>query len=91
MKQVKQINWAMDINPQPQRPTMKIQGLSQRQRQIADLLWVAQTEDELRVIFRLFGDEARVVQNMMIAQGLDDVEEVSLANSVLDRFRLNPV
>lgn len=85
------INWAMDINPKPQRPTMKIQGLSKRQRQIADLLWVAQTDDELRLIFRLYGDEARVVQNMMIAQGLDEVLDVDLANNVLDRFRLNPV
>jgi len=85
------INWAMDINPKPQRPTMKIQGLSKRQRQIADLLWVAQTQDELRLIFRLYGDEARVVQNMMIAQGLDEVLDVDLANSVLDRFRLDPV
>ncbi len=70
---------------------MKIQGLSKRQRQIADLLWVAQTDDELRLIFRLYGDEARVVQNMMIAQGLDEVLDVDLANNVLDRFRLNPV
>jgi len=85
------INWAMDINPKPQRPTMKIQGLSKRQRQIADLLWVAQTEDELRLIFRLYGDEARVVQDMIIAQGLDEVLDVDLANNVLDRFRLNPV
>jgi hypothetical protein len=85
------INWAMDINPKPQRPTMKIQGLSKRQRQIADLLWVAQTEDELRLIFRLYGDEARVVQDMMVAQGLDEVLDVDLANNVLDRFRLNPV
>jgi hypothetical protein len=85
------INWAMDINPTPQRPTMKIQGLSKRQRQIADLLWVAQTQDELRLIFRLYGDEARVVQDMMIAQGLDEVLDVDLANSVLDRFRLDPV
>jgi hypothetical protein len=85
------INWAMDINPKPQRPTMKIQGLSKRQRQIADLLWVAQTDDELRLIFRLYGDEARVVQDMMIAQGLDEVLDVDLANSVLDRFRLDPV
>lgn len=85
------INWAMDINPQPQRPAMKIHGLSRRQRQIADLLWVAQTEDELKVIFRLYGNEARVVQNMMIARGLDDVNDVELANSVLDKFRLNPV
>lgn len=70
---------------------MKIQGLSKRQRQIADLLWVAQTDDELRLIFRLYGDEARVVQDMMIAQGLDEVLDVDLANSVLDRFRLDPV
>ena len=70
---------------------MKIQGLSKRQRQIADLLWVAQTEDELRLIFRLYGDEARVVQDMMVAQGLDEVLDVDLANNVLDRFRLNPV
>lgn len=91
MKKEQQINWALNVNPQPARSTMKIHGLSTRQRQIADLLWAAQSEEELKLIFRLYGSEARVVQSMMIAQGLDDIKDVDLANSVLDKFRLNPV
>lgn len=70
---------------------MQISGLSKRQRQIADLLWVAENDAELAVIFRLYGDEARTVQNMMVATALDDVSEVDLANNVLDQFRLRSV
>lgn len=85
------LNWAMDINPTQRSNRVQIQGLTKRQRQIADLLWVAQQDEEVKVIFRLFGDEARVVQNIMIATALDEVTEVDLANDVLDKFRLKSV
>ena len=67
--------------------SVEIQGLSKRQCQIADMLWVADAS-QLKTILRMFGDEARVVQNMMIAAVLDQNTDTDLAKSVLDQFRV---
>jgi hypothetical protein len=66
---------------------VRVEGLTPRQQQIADLLWVADTDDALRTILRMFGDEAKLVQEMIVLAAIDQVEDVDLANNVIDFIR----
>ena len=50
---------------------------------IADLLWACQTSDEVTAILNVFGKEAHVVRELMIAAAMDDVQETNLAERVL--------
>ena len=50
---------------------------------IADLLWVAQTEEEVNMILKVFGHDARVVYDLMLAASFDQVQETHLAERVL--------
>ena len=54
-----------------------------RQQMIADLLWVAQTQEEVNVILKVFGHDARVVYDLMLAASFDQVQETHLAERVL--------
>lgn len=66
---------------------IQIEGLSARQRQIADMLWVADNE-QLKTIFRMFGQEAKLVQEMMILAAIDqEQQDVEMANNVIDFIR----
>ncbi len=60
------------------------------QRQIADLLWVAQTQEEVNVVLKVFGHDARVVYEMMIAATFDQVTDTPDADrvikAVIDKF-----
>ena len=50
---------------------------------IADLLWVAQSQEEVAVILKVFGREAEVVYNLMLAETFDQVQETHLAERAL--------
>lgn len=66
---------------------IQIEGLSARQRQIADMLWVADNE-QLKTIFRMFGQEAKLVQEMMLLAAIDQEQnDVEMANNVIDFIR----
>ena len=60
---------------------LKLQNATQHK--IADLLWVAQSQQEVNVILKVCGHDAYVVYNMMIAATFDQVEETHLAERVL--------
>lgn len=64
---------------------LKLQNAAQVK--IADLLWVAQTQDEVNAILRVFGHDARVVYELMTAATFDDVDNTDLAKQALDKFR----
>lgn len=66
---------------------IQIEGLSARQRQIADMLWVADNE-QVKTIFRMFGQEAKLVQEMMLLAAIDQEQnDVEMANNVIDFIR----
>lgn len=54
---------------------------------IADLLWAAQTQEEVDVVIRVFGPQAVVVQNMLVAAALDEVTEVDQAKEILEALK----
>jgi hypothetical protein len=62
---------------------MELQLQNAAQSKIADLLWAAQTKQEVEVIMRVFGIDARIVYEMMLAATYDQVEETDLAERVL--------
>lgn len=67
---------------------MEIKFSNATQCKIADLLWAAETKEDVDKIIRVFGHDARVVHNMMVAATFDEFAETELASQVLDKFRL---
>lgn len=62
---------------------MELKLQNPAQVKIADLLWTAQTQDEVNAILRVFGHDAAVVYNMMLAATFDEVEDTSQALALL--------
>jgi hypothetical protein len=62
---------------------MDIQFATQRQVEIADLLWVAEDEAEVAAVIRKFGKDAVVVREMMIAAAMDEIDDTELASEVI--------
>ena len=62
---------------------MELQLQNAAQHKIADLLWVAETQQEVNSILRVFGHDAYVVYHMMIAATFDDIENVQDAERVI--------
>jgi hypothetical protein len=67
---------------------MEIQFKTTEQKRIADLLWSCQSQEEVNVVLRIYGLQAYVVKEMMIAATYDDIEDVALAQQVLKPYRL---
>lgn len=66
---------------------MELMLKNKEQHKIADLLWQAQSQDEVNQILRVFGHDARVVYELMIAATFDDVDNTDMAVSVIDQIR----
>jgi len=72
--------------------TIQIQGLTTRQRAIADVLWMMNGKDAvLSFINSLESDtqkDAQVVLNMMVAAVMDEITDVDdLVKQEIDRIR----
>ena len=65
---------------------MELQLQNKAQHKIADLLWVAQSQQEVNSILRVFGHDAYVVYNMMVAATFDEVEHTQDAERVIQRL-----
>lgn len=65
---------------------MELQLQNAAQHKIADLLWVAQSQQEVNSILRVFGHDAHVVYNMMVAATFDEVEHTQDAERVIQRL-----
>lgn len=65
---------------------MIIRGFTQRQRDMADIMWSCRTQEQVNACITLWGAEAIVVRDMIIATSLDEVEETGLAMKVLDKY-----
>ncbi len=65
---------------------MELRLQNAAQVKIADLLWVAQSQQEVDSILRVFGHDAHVVYNMMLAATYDQVEDTQDADRVTQRI-----
>jgi len=72
---------------------MKINNLSERESLVADLMWTAQSREELDLRLRSLPVEdqqrARAITELFIMGG-DEVDNTRDAQRVLARFRLTP-
>jgi hypothetical protein len=68
--------------------SINIDGFTFVQARIADLLWKCETTQQVDAVILLFGSDAVVVRDMIIAAQLDEVQETRLAGRVLDQFRI---
>ena len=65
---------------------MKIVFKNEVQTQIADMIWNAQNPYEIDMILRLYGHDAQVVYNMILAETFDQFFETDIAEAVLDKI-----
>ena len=56
------------------------------QCKIAELLWKAQTQKDVQEIITIFGHDARVVYEMMVAATFDDVSDLTEAQQALTKI-----
>ena len=69
---------------------IELHGLSRKQRILADTLWnKCQTQKDVDTVLAMFGVDARIVYEMMIAHTMDQYMNTDEATEVLSRFRLN--
>ena len=54
-----------------------LEGLTPRQKAIADLLWNTTTLEEVNALERTLGKDVILVKELIIAESLDDYMEVS--------------
>jgi hypothetical protein len=66
---------------------ISIQGLTDRQSVIADILWNCQSQADADHIVRILGQEAEVVKAMIIAAYFDHITDTDLAKDLLDKFK----
>ena len=62
---------------------MELRLQNRAQHKIADMLWTAQTQQEVNMILRVFGHDAHVVYNMMLAATFDEVTDTPDADRVI--------
>lgn len=56
---------------------MQLEGLTPKQKAIADLLWNVTTIDEVNELERMLGKDVVVIKELMIASAFDEHMEVS--------------
>ena len=66
---------------------MKIQFANKHQVTIANLLWEAQDQEQVKLILKTFGVEGDIVYNMIIAETMDGVTDTDIAEHVLSKYR----
>ena len=57
------------------------------QHQIATLLWEAPDDLTVQAVMRIYGEEARAIQDLMIVTAQDHVDNVEEAQNILQSFR----
>lgn len=63
-----------------------IEGFTPRQRQLASLIWACETNQQVQALVDVFGSDADVVRNMIVATVLDGIDDVDISSNVLDQI-----
>ena len=67
---------------------IELKGLTTRQVQMADILWNCKTSEQVEACITLWGTDAIIVRDLLIAVTLDETDRVDVANEYLARFRI---
>ena len=65
---------------------MELQLNTPQQHFIADLLWAARDNTTVNQIVAIYGVDAIIVRDMMMATALDDITDVELASQMCQRW-----
>jgi hypothetical protein len=66
---------------------IELEGLSRRQCIIAECLWnQCHSEEDVRAVLNLFGRDAHIVYDMIVAHAMDQYMMTDEAMQVLERF-----
>lgn len=63
-----------------------ITGLSPRQVELANLIWACETNQQVQALVDVFGSDAEVVRNMIVATVLDSVDDIDISRDVLNQI-----
>ena len=66
---------------------MNIELRTDLQHHIAQLLWDAESTEKVKDIIKVYGKEAEVVFHMVMATYFDGIDDVDLANEVLENLK----
>lgn len=69
---------------------MNLQLSNKLQHHIADQLWVAKDKEAVKSILQIYGIDAIIVLNMMLAEYYDKVDATDLSEQVLKKYRDSP-
>jgi hypothetical protein len=65
-----------------------LHGLTKNQRILADTLWnKCQSQKDVDTVLEMFGVDARIVYEMMVAHTMDQYQGVDEAQDYLSRFQ----
>jgi hypothetical protein len=67
---------------------MELNLQNKLQHQIADLLWEAKDRERIKDIIKVYGVDAVIVLNMMLAAYYDEVDAIDLVEPILQKYRL---
>lgn len=65
---------------------MELRLQNKRQVEIADMLWEAEDQASVDLVLKMFGHDAHVVHNMMVAAAMDQVTDTSMAEQALEKI-----
>jgi hypothetical protein len=66
---------------------MKIKFANSLQSHIADLMWDAKDLEMVKKIIAVYGKEAEVVYNMLLAETFDSFNKTDLAEKVIQKVK----
>lgn len=68
--------------------SVKIQGFTQSQSKLADMIWQSESMEEVAELVKQHGVDAIIARDMIIAAFIDDENDTGLAAKVLEQFML---
>lgn len=66
---------------------MELQLSNKLQHHIADLMWNAKSTPQVKEIIGMYGVDAVIVYNMMIAAFFDEVDATDIAQPLLEKIK----
>ena len=66
---------------------MRIEFANEIQSHIADLMWTAESTEKIKDIIKVYGKDAEIVFHMIMAHYYDTIDDIDLAEEVLEKFR----
>lgn len=67
---------------------IQIAGFTQRQGDLATMIWNTESADKVNAIIAQHGVDAIIARDMILAAVFDEITDIDQAEQVLEKFRL---